>query len=227
MVPHFRPSGTGASVLGPDVHVHQRYGGFAGHGDVVRHRAAPGHLPLDTDPVQGPAVEPPDVVGLVGEEIARVLVPLPPSADHARRPVGDPAAVGVHQPADQLPGVGLDDLLLPAGQLDGPLMLLAGAVLGEETPQVLGVHLHVVAPLLPGLADGVVGEHPPHRRLARGHQTGPDVRAGHHEAGHPVPGVLHDVAVPEVEAQQIGVGLPVERAALAAGAQSAPPVAPG
>ncbi|MBT3104802.1 hypothetical protein KMB27_19310 [Streptomyces sp. COG19] len=78
-----------------------------------------------------------DVVGLVGEEVPGVFVALAFATDHARGPVDDPTSVGVDKTADEFPGVGVDDLLLPGFESDPAVVLLAGAVLGKRHGQCL------------------------------------------------------------------------------------------
>jgi hypothetical protein len=50
---------------------------------------------------------------------------------------------------------GVDDGLLPGFEGDRALVLLAGAVLREKTPEVHGVQLHLMAPLSADSADRV------------------------------------------------------------------------
>jgi hypothetical protein len=121
------------------VGVHESDGGFAGDGDVERVAAARQRRPLDADVVQGVGKELPDVVGLVGEEIPGVLIALALTGDEAGRPVRDATAIGVDEPADEFPRMSVDDFLLPGFEDDRALVLLAGAVLGEEAGPVLAV----------------------------------------------------------------------------------------
>jgi hypothetical protein len=121
------------------VGVHESDGGFAGDGDVERVSVAGAVRPLDAELVEGVGVELPDVVGDVGEEVPGVFVALALAGDDLLGPVGDPAAVGVDEPADEFPRMNADDFLLPGFEDDRALVLLAGAVLGEEAGPVLAV----------------------------------------------------------------------------------------
>ena len=111
--PQVGPSRGAGSVLGAYVGVHEGYGCLAGDGDVEGIAAAGEGGPLETHLVEGVGEELADVVRLVGEEVARVLIALALTSDEAGRPVGDAAAVGVDETADECPRVGIDNLLLP------------------------------------------------------------------------------------------------------------------
>lgn len=99
----------------------------------------------DAEPVQCRAAQSEDVEGLVGEEIAGVLVALQFAGHAALCPVGRAAAVGVEQSAEEWPRVGVDDVLLPLLEHDVPCVLGAGPVLREQAHPVDGMAPHVGA----------------------------------------------------------------------------------
>ena len=177
-------------MLGAYVGVHEGDGGFAGDGDVERVAAAGEAGPLDADLVERVGEEPPDVVRLVGEEVPGVFVALALAGDEAGRPVGDAAAVGVDEAADELPGVRVDDGLLPGVEGDEALVLLAGAVLGEQAvPGASSRPSRCCSPILRTRQTRVGREDRAHGLLAFVDEAGPDVGAGDHEVGHPLRGV--------------------------------------
>lgn len=167
-----------------------------------------GHLPLDVNAVEGGAQDFHDVLRLVGEEVARVLVPFLPARDRAPDPVGDAAAVGVEQAADQFLGVAVDNVALPGSQFDPALVLPAGAVLREKAGPVLPPGDHLGAPRPGNGADPVVRQEGLESADALVGETGPGVGAEDAQTPHlllAVAGVT-DAAVAEVEAEQVAVG---------------------
>jgi hypothetical protein len=62
----------------------------------------------------------------------------------------------VNEATDELPGVSLDDLLLPVFEGDGAVVLLAGAMLWEKAWPVLARARYSDAALLLDAADAVV-----------------------------------------------------------------------
>ncbi len=129
----------------------------------------------------------------------------PGGAGHsADGPVGDPAAVGVEQPAQERAGVLVDDLLLPWFLHDRPSVLLAGAVLGEQAGPVLRAALHLDASLLVDVVHRRA-EGRSHRRIHLGHHPGPGVGAvDRQERGTAAP--HRDVSVTEVHTERVRVG---------------------
>jgi hypothetical protein len=77
-----------------------------------------------------------DVVGLVGEHPAGVLVALPDAGHGADGPVDDPAAVRVEETAEERAGVLVDDRLLPRLEGDRAGVFLAGTVLRKQARPV-------------------------------------------------------------------------------------------
>src|SRR5947208_1519086 len=112
-----------ALALRADVLVHPRYASATSDRGAVAAVVAPRHA----DPIERGGEDRLDVVRLVAEEVARVLVGLPPDDDT----VDHPATVGVDQSADQRPRMLLDDRALPVRQHDRPLVLLARTVLRQ------------------------------------------------------------------------------------------------
>lgn len=87
---------------------------------------------------EGPGVltESMDVLGAIAELPAGVLVALHLACYRSGCPVVHPSTVGVEQPPQEVRRAGVDDLALPGLQDDRPLVLAAGAVLGEKTESV-------------------------------------------------------------------------------------------
>jgi hypothetical protein len=112
----------------------------------------------------------------------------------------------MQQPTDQRPRVEVDQFLLPRGQLDLPLVLPAGPVLGEQARPVLGEGVDLPVPLvpLPGPAD-LVRDDLCHRKLALPDQLGIPLGAGDAELVD-VARASCETAVAEVEAEEVGVG---------------------
>ena len=92
-----------SSVLRPDVSVHEGDGRPSGYGDVERVAAPRQGGPLDAYGGERVGEQLADVVGLVGEEVPGVLVPLALATDEAGGPVGDAAAVGVDEARGRTP----------------------------------------------------------------------------------------------------------------------------
>lgn len=82
-------------------------------------------FPLHADIGQCVRVDPQNVLGLVGEEVAGTLVALTPTGHSTSRPVGDAAPVRMHQPGNELlPGVRIDRALLRIAAREIPVCLL-------------------------------------------------------------------------------------------------------
>ncbi|GIG69644.1 hypothetical protein Pen01_59390 [Phytomonospora endophytica] len=158
----------------------------------------PAVAPLRADEVEGPAAEGEDVGGLVGELVADVLV-----AFAFHRGVVDAApAVGVDEAAQEGLGVCGKDVALPVCEDDGALVLASPPVLREEAGPVPRVRLHDRAPASRHAARPV-RQHGPHGLRALNEQVGIGGRAGD-----PQPWRVTDrgdVAVAEVQAEEIGV----------------------
>lgn len=185
-------------VLGAYVCVHEGHGGFAGDGDVER-VAAPGQGgPFDAHLVECVGEQLPDVVRLVGEEVPRVFVALAFAAHEASRPVRDAAPVGVDEAADEFPGVGVDDVLLPGFEGNEALVLPAGAVLGKQACQVLVVSLDGLTTDALYAMHVVRGEDGSHRGFGLVRHAWPRVGTRDHQAGHAVVHIVADVSVSEV-----------------------------
>src|SRR5215217_5113087 len=88
-------------------------------------RVAPG---VEPEPFAGRDEEFEDLRRVVREVVAQVLVPA--------RPVDVDAAVGANAAPKERPWRGVDELPLPALEHDRPIVLLAGAVLREQTGEV-------------------------------------------------------------------------------------------
>src|SRR5207248_6180159 len=102
-------SASTGSALRPDELVERSDGLSAGDRDVASIVLPPGDAQL----VERVGEDSADVVGGIGEEVARVGVTLRRPADVSLGPVGDAAPVAVDQPPDQRPRILVDELLLP------------------------------------------------------------------------------------------------------------------
>jgi hypothetical protein len=80
------------------------------------------------------AEDPPDVLGQVREEVARIFVPADATAGQLDlEPVCRSAPIGVDQPAEQVSWVRTRYVDLPVDELDPPHMLPAWTVLREDS----------------------------------------------------------------------------------------------
>jgi len=112
----------------------------------------------------------------------------------------------VDQPADELPGVALDDVALPRGEDDRALVLPSRAHLREERGPVLGARGHGDAALDTVAPNGRAHdrEREDHRRRALFGDIW--IAAVESDAQLEGPSGVGDVPVSEVHAKQVGVG---------------------
>jgi hypothetical protein len=174
---------------------------------------------LDTEQVERPLAQLEDVLGAVGEEVARVLVPLSLAADQSLGPVGDPTPVGVEQSAQEAPRVLFHDGRLPGLQHDGPLVLVPRAMLGKETWPVLPSDRGDSTPGPEALMDPRARLHGTHgiRHLAAVDGVATIVEDGEQIDASAMCG---DGPVAEVPAQKVGVGARIrQRGTLTSGTQ--------
>src|SRR6266536_2591815 len=183
-----------ALALRADVLIHPRYARAPSDRDGVAAIVAPAHA----DPIERDGQDRLDVGRLVAEEVARVLVGLPPNDDT----VDHSATVGVDQSADQRPRMLLDDRALPVRQHDPPLVLLARTVLRQQARPMHPVRGVIAAADAAGDAHAIAAEGH-HRAIDLGGDRRVGISARDSKFGYPRSG--YEVPVAQVLAEKVCV----------------------
>ena len=113
------------SALGPDELIEPCHAGLS----IDRNLPVARSRPMDSQTIEGLTEDPLDVLRAVREVV--------PDAPHTSVVRDDSAAVAVYQPAQQSFGLTRHELPLPTGEVDPPVMLSAGPMLGNQARPVL------------------------------------------------------------------------------------------